>query len=97
MASGREVLLRQAVIEVAEHRGGIHNSLQPRAIQQDRFVALPAVALNQLLVQGAIFIGGCQIEGPRLARAWGREKQQRFGQRDATPPVRCDHHAFLGR
>ena len=95
MTIGREVLLIQAIIEVVEHHMGINKGLQPRAFEQDGSVALPALTTDQILIQGTIFIGVLQIQGPRLDRALGMEKQEGFIQRDPKPPVLCDGRAFL--
>ena len=57
-----EVLPVQRRIEFREHLVRIEEGLQIRPFDQQRLVALPAFAVNQVRIEGTVFVGVFQIQ-----------------------------------
>ena len=56
------ILARQRLIEFGEHPVRIDESLQLRPLDQRGPIPMPTITVDQILIQGAIFVGMFQIQ-----------------------------------
>jgi hypothetical protein len=58
---GEEVLLGQGLVEFLQHLARVDQGFEPGALDEMLFVALPADAVNEVIIQGSVFIGMLQF------------------------------------
>jgi hypothetical protein len=54
---GEELLLGQSLVEFLQHLARVDQGFDPGAPDEMLFVALPADAVNEAIIQGSVFIG----------------------------------------
>ena len=63
---GGEILLVQGLVKLLEHFVGIDEALQPGPLDELLFVVLPAGAVNEIVVEGPVFVRMLQVQTPDL-------------------------------
>ena len=56
----------QRLVEFVEHFAGIDEGLEPGSLDELLFVALPTRAVNQVIVEGPVFVRMLQVQVPDL-------------------------------
>jgi hypothetical protein len=59
----------------------IDEGLQLGPLDQSLFIPAPTIAVNQVLIEGPVFVRALQIQSARLDRALDVQKQERLVER----------------
>jgi hypothetical protein len=62
VAVGEEVLLVKSLVQFLERLSRIDKGLEPGALDELLFVALPAGTVNELVVEGPVFVRMLQVQ-----------------------------------
>ncbi len=75
---GEEVLLGQGLVEFLQHLARVDQGFEPGALDEMLFVALPADAVNEVIIQGSVFIGMLQVQRAGFDPTLNVQEEQRL-------------------
>ena len=79
---GEEVLLGQGLVEFLQHLARVDQGFEPGALDEMLFVALPADAVNEVIIQGSVFIGMLQVQRAGFDPTLNVQEEQRLIERN---------------
>ena len=96
MLVGREILLVQGLVELPEHVVGIDEGFKLGALDKLLFIALPAVAIEEIVIEGAVFVSMLKVQSAGFDSVLNVQEEQSLVEGNAELAVLTDGYPFLG-
>jgi len=72
---GDQILAMRRLVEFVEHLAGIDEGLEPGSLDELLFVALPTRAVNEVVIEGSVFVRMLQVQAACQRRFENRVNQ----------------------
>ena len=97
MLVGRKILLVQGLVELPEHLVGIDEGFKlGAALDKLLFIALPAIAVEEIVIEGAVFVRMLQVQSAGFDSVLNVQEEQSLVEGNAELAVLADGYPFLG-